>query len=75
MRTGTYARFVPEHIIDGERWIAQRPAFLGGLLGETVDPETRRGIEAEIVVLSEEQGIAESGVRAGRIGRWFRRRA
>ena len=71
----TYARFVPEHIIDGERWIAERLAFLGKLLRGTVDAETRRAIEAEIAVLSKERGIAGSGVRADRIGRWFRRRA
>ncbi len=75
MHPGTYARFVPGHIIDGERWIAERLAYLRERLGGTLDAETRRAIEAEIAVLSKERGIAGSGVRADRLGRWLRRRA
>jgi len=66
---------VHERIIDGERWIAARLAFLQERLAGELTPDERRATEAEIDVLSEERGIASGGVRSGRIARRLRRRA
>lgn len=62
-------------IIDGERWIAERLAFLRARLAADPTGEERSAIEAEIEALSEERGISLGGLRAGRIGRRLRRRA
>ena len=63
-----------EHIIDGERWIAERLAFLRERLGGSLDADERRATEAEIAALSKERGIYAGGLRAGPIARWLRRR-
>lgn len=63
------------HIIDGERWIAERLAFLKERLGGDLSGDERAAVEAEIEVLSKERGIGPTGVRAGRIRRRLRRRA
>ncbi len=63
-----------EHVIDGDRWIAQRLAFLKERLeGELSDGE-RAAVEAEIAALSKERGLMPGGVRVGRSFRWFRRK-
>ena len=68
-----YARLVERRIIDGERWIAERLAFLRERLAGEVAAEERSAIEAEIEVLSKERGIALGGLRAGRLGRRLQR--
>ena len=72
---GTYARLVQRRVIDGERWIAERLAFLRERLAGELAAEERRAIEAEMEVLSKERGISIGGLRAGRIGRRLRRNA
>ena len=62
-------------IIDGERWIAERLAFLRERLTAEPTIEERKGIECEIEALSREGGISFGGLRAGRIGRRLRRKA
>ena len=63
------------HVIDGERWIAKRLAFLRErLAGELSDAE-RAAVEAEIASLSKERGLMPGGVRLGRSFRWLRRKA
>jgi hypothetical protein len=61
-------------MIDGDRWIARRLAFLRELLQTDPSPELRQAIEAEIAVLSKERGIQHGGPRRGWIGRrWLYR--
>lgn len=62
-------------IIDGERWIAERLAFLRDRLTAELTVDQRSAIEAEIEALSKEGGISLGGLRAGRISRRLRRRA
>lgn len=62
-------------IIDGERWISERLSFLRERLAAEGSEEERSAIEAEIEVLSRELGISLGGLRVGRIGGRFRRRA
>lgn len=64
-----------EPIIDGERWIAERLAFLRERLAAEPSDTERRAIEDEIAVLAKERGISPRGVRAGPIARRLRRRA
>jgi hypothetical protein len=66
---------VHRRVIDGERWIAERLAFLRQRLAGEPEADERSAIEAEIEVLSKERGIAPGGLRTGRIGRRLRRRA
>ena len=75
MSIATYAPVVPEHIIDGERWIAERLAFLKERLAGTLEADERRALEAELAALSKERGIAPGGLRAGRIVRRLRPKA
>ena len=72
---GTYARSVHQHIIDGERWIAQRLVFLRERLAAGPEPDERLALEAEIELLSKERGIGPTGLRGGRISRRLRRKA
>ncbi len=51
------------HIIDGERWIAERLRFLRERLGADPSDAERRVIESEIEVLSKERGITRGGLR------------
>ena len=61
-------------MIDGDRWIAQRLAFLRGLIQTDLPSEQRQAIEAEIEVLSKERGIQHGGRRRGWIARrWLHR--
>jgi hypothetical protein len=64
---------VHEQIIDGELWIAERPAFLRERLAGEPAADERRSIEVEIEVLSKERGVGPGGLRGGRIGRRLRR--
>jgi hypothetical protein len=66
---------VLQHIIDGERWIAQRLLFLRERLAVGPEADERRALEAEIEVLSKERGIGPAGLPAGRISRRLRRKA
>lgn len=61
-------------IIDGERWIGERLAFLRERLAAQPPEDERRAMEAEIEVLSKERGITVGGLRAGPIVRRLRRR-
>lgn len=70
----TYRWAVHGHIIDGERWIAARLAFLRERLEGELTPEERRATETEIEVLTKERGVGPSGLRQGRIARRLRRR-
>ncbi len=63
-----------DRIIDGERWIADRLAFLREQLAAQPSDHERRAIEAEIEVLSNERGISLGGLRAGPIVRRLRRK-
>jgi hypothetical protein len=61
-------------MIDGDRWIARRLAFLRDALQTELHPEQRQAIEAEIDVLSKERGIQCGGRRRGWLGRrWLHR--
>jgi hypothetical protein len=63
-------------MIDGDRWIAQRLAFLRGLLETDLLPEQQQAIEAEIDLLSKERGIQHGGRRRGWLARrWVHRTA
>lgn len=57
-------------MIDGDRWIAQRLAFLEGLLQTDLTEEHRAAVESEIAALSKERGIHHGGHRWW----WFPRR-
>jgi hypothetical protein len=61
--------FVQGQIIDGERWITERLAFLRERLATELTDEERGAAEAEIALLSKERGISLGGLRAGRITR------
>lgn len=50
-------------MIDGERWIAERLAFLNQLLDGEVSDEQREAIQAEIQTLEGERGIRQGGPR------------
>ena len=66
--------FVRSRIIDGERWIAERLAFLREqLMGELSDAE-RKAIETEVELLSRERGLTVGGRRVPRIPRRLRRK-
>ena len=58
-------------VINGERWIRERLAFLRERLGGEVSDSEREAVEAEIAVLEQERGLTAAGHRAGR---FFRRR-
>ena len=63
------------NILDGDRWIAERLAFLRGLLEEELSDAQRRAVEDEIAVLSKERGITGAGRRRrGVLHRWLSRR-
>jgi len=65
---------VRSRIIDGERWIAERLAFLREqLMGELSDAE-RKAIETEVELLSRERGLTVGGRRVPRIPRRLRRK-
>lgn len=66
--------FVHGPIIDGERWIAERLAFLRQRLAAELTVEERSAVHAEIELLSKEGDISLGGLRAGRISRRLRRR-
>jgi hypothetical protein len=68
-------RLVRGHIIDGERWIAERLKFLREQLEEGPSDEARGAIEAEIQALSKERGVAPGGRRASLTSRWLHRRS
>lgn len=61
------------HVIDGERWIAQRLAYLRGLLETDLADDARRAVEDEIAVLSKERGLSPRGFRTRRFRRLFHR--
>ena len=65
---------MPGSIIDGERWIAARLAFLRERLQGDLPAGERRAIEAEIEALANERGIGPPGLRQGRIARRLRRK-
>jgi len=65
---------VPGHIIDGNRWIAERVAFLRERLATALPGDERRACETELEVLSKERGIGAAGVRGGRVRRRLLRR-
>ena len=56
-------------IIDGNRWIAARLAFLRQRLSEDPTQDERKAIEAEIEALSKEHGIRAGGRRVPRLFR------
>jgi hypothetical protein len=66
---------VHQHIIDSERWIAQRLMFLRERLAAGPEADERRALEAEIEVLSKERGIGPTGLGGRRISRPLRRKA
>jgi hypothetical protein len=65
---------VPGHVVNGDRWIAQRLAHLRELLDGELSDEQRKAIEAEIAALSRERGIALGGLRLPRFFRRWRKR-
>ena len=54
-------------VIDGDRWIAERIAYLEGLLGSDLPSGHREAVEAEIERLKKERGYHVGGFRM----RWF----
>lgn len=61
-------------IIDGERWVTQRMAFLRERLTLDLSDDERAAIEAELEVLSHERGLTVGGRRMPRVLRFLRRR-
>jgi hypothetical protein len=62
-------------MIDGDRWIAERLAFLRGVLTTEISDEQRNAIEDEIQKLSKERGIHIGGFRLPWFpSRWIGRR-
>jgi hypothetical protein len=76
LRTDHYRGGVRRPVIDGDSWIAERLAFLHGLLlEESLSPEQRQIIESEIEVLSMERGVNCGGTRSPRrMGRRARKK-
>jgi hypothetical protein len=66
---------MPEPIIDGERWIAERLRFLREQLAGDLPADARQAVQAEVDMLAKERGIASGGLRSSRIQRWIRRKA
>lgn len=66
-------------MIDGDRWISERLAFLRGALNGDLSEDQRQAIEAEIATLRTERGIHHGGPRLLRLPRrltaWGRARA
>ena len=54
-------------VIDGDRWIAERIAYLTGLLDGELPSDHRQAVEAEIERLKKERGYHLGGFRM----RWF----
>lgn len=54
-------------VIDGDRWIAERIAYLKGVLEGELSSDQRKAVEAEIDRLSKERGYHLGGFRM----RWF----
>lgn len=61
-------------VVNGDRWIAERLAFLRERLAADPPADERAAIEAEIEVLSKERGITFAGVRLPLFLRRLRRR-
>ena len=62
-------------MIDGDRWIGERLAFLRGVLTTDMSDEQRKAIEDEIEKLSKERGIHIGGFRLPLFpSRWIGRR-
>ena len=62
-------------VIDGDRWIGQRLAFLRDLLKTELPDEQRKAVEEEIGRLSKERGIHAGGRRRWwSPSRWIARR-
>jgi hypothetical protein len=59
-------------MIDGDRWIAARLAFLSDLLGGEIPDEQRMLVEAEAAALSQERGISCGGRPGSRLWRRWR---
>ncbi len=62
------------HIIDGERWIAERLRFLRAHLATDLSAADRSAAEEEVRLLSEEHGMGVHGRRTPRLLRRLRRR-
>ncbi len=61
---------VVRHVINGDRWIAERLAHLREMLDTDLADEQRQAFEDEIAVLENERGITCGGLP---LPRWFRR--
>ena len=61
-------------IIDGDRWIARRLAFLKERLAGELSEAERAAVEAEIATLTKEAAMTPGGVRVPRTFRWLRRK-
>jgi hypothetical protein len=70
----TYDDAVRHDVVNGDRWISDRLAFLHDLLNADISDEQRTFVEAEIAVLSKESGITTSGRRRPRLLRRWRAR-
>ena len=60
--SGAYPRSVG-HVVNGDRWIAERLKFLRERLAADPTADERAVLEAEIDVLSKERGITVAGIR------------
>src|SRR4051812_4499669 len=58
---------VAGHVINGDRWIAERLAYLRAHLERDLADDVRRTVEDEIVVLSKERGMIAGGFRVPRL--------
>lgn len=56
-------------MIDGDRWISERLAFLREALKGDLSPDQRQAIDAEIESLRSERGIHHGGPRLFRLPR------
>ena len=56
-------------MIDGDRWISERLAFLREALNGDLSAEQRQAIDAEIAVLKSERGIHHAGPHLLRLPR------
>jgi hypothetical protein len=62
-------------MIDGDRWIAQRLAYLRAVLATDIPEDQRKAIEEEIEKLRKERGIHIGGFRLPWFpSRWIGRR-
>ena len=73
-KTSAYSGVVQTHIVDGEKWIRTRLAFLREhLKRDDLTEDDRKLAHAEVQRLEKAPGFGCTGVQMGRLGRRPRR--